>query len=160
MAWRKRDHAERAEALGYYDMLPDLKTELAASHLFDDKPRGVGHAWYRKKFVVPFQAGAETETRFIPARVGDNAFNNPEYRRVLECLSGAQRRAWLDGDWDLAPGQHFTAFSREIDVLGDFDETRAVEWWAAMDYGFAHCTVCLLARSGGDGNTFVVGRAR
>src|SRR5512141_1547967 len=60
-------------------------------------PGGVGHAWYRTKFIVPFQEGTERETRFIPARVADNQWNNPEYVRVLEGLSGWQKRAWLDG---------------------------------------------------------------
>ena len=58
----------------------------------------------------------ETETRFIPARVTDNAFNNPEYRRVLEGLTGWQKRAWLEGDWDIAAGQYFTTFRREVHV--------------------------------------------
>jgi hypothetical protein len=98
----------------------------------------------------------ETETRFVPARVNDNAFNNPEYRKVLEGLSGWQKRAWLDGDWDIAAGQYFTTFRREVHVLSDFDETRAVEWFAALDYGFAHYTVCLLGCKDGDGNTFIV----
>src|SRR5512135_2261278 len=42
-------------------------------------PGGVGHAWYRSKFIVPFQEKRETETRFLPARVTDNQWNNPEY---------------------------------------------------------------------------------
>ena len=33
---------------------------------------------------------------------------------------------------------------------------RAVEWFAALDYGFAHYTVCLLGCRDGDGNTFIV----
>src|SRR5262252_7599845 len=41
-------------------------------------PGGVGHAWYRTRFVVPFLQGKEAETRFVPARVTDNRFNNPE----------------------------------------------------------------------------------
>ena len=40
-------------------------------------PGGVGHAWYRSKFIVPFQEGRQTDTRFIPARVTDNRWNNP-----------------------------------------------------------------------------------
>jgi hypothetical protein len=119
-------------------------------------PGGVGHAWYRSKFVLPMVEKRETETRFIPARVGDNAFNNPEYRKVLEGLTGWQKRAWLDGDWDIAAGQYFTTFRREVHVLPDFDDTRAVEWFAALDYGFAHYTVCLLGCRDGDGNTFIV----
>jgi hypothetical protein len=119
-------------------------------------PGGVGHAWYRSRFVVPMLERREAETIFVPARVGDNAFNNPEYRKVLEGLTGWQKRAWLDGDWDIAAGQYFTTFRREVHVLPDFDETRAVEWFAALDYGFAHYTVCLLGCKDGDGNTFIV----
>jgi hypothetical protein len=88
--------------------------------------------------------------------VTDNAYNNPEYRKILEGLHGWQRRAWLDGDWDLAAGQFFTTFRREVHVVPDFDETRAREWFAALDYGFAHYTVVLLGCTDGDGNLFVV----
>ena len=119
-------------------------------------PGGVGHGWYRTRFIVPFQAGKETDTRFIAARVTDNRWNNPEYIRVLQGLSGWQKRAWLDGDWDIAAGQFFTNFMREVHVLPNFDDSRSVEWFAAMDYGFAHYTVCLLGCKDGDGNTFIV----
>jgi hypothetical protein len=119
-------------------------------------PGGVGHAWYRAKFIAPFQQCKETETRFVPARVTDNTFNNPEYRKVLEGLNGWQKRAWLDGDWDIAAGQYFTNFRRDVHVIEDFDDTRAQEWFAAMDYGFAHYTVFLLGCKDGDGNTFIL----
>ena len=94
--------------------------------------------------------------------MGDNAFNNPEYRKVLENLSGWQKRAWLDGSWDIAAGQYFTTFRRDVHVVDSepegpmFDDTRAVEWFAAMDYGYAHYTVVLLGCKDSDGNIFVV----
>lgn len=119
-------------------------------------PGGIGHAWYRAKFIVPCQRDAETDTRFIAARVGDNAFNNPEYTRVLQNLTGWQKRAWFDGDWDIAAGQFFTTFRRESHVVEEFDDTRAREWFAALDYGFTHYTVALLGCTDGDGNVFVV----
>ncbi|HWI57994.1 MAG TPA: terminase family protein [Bacillota bacterium] len=119
-------------------------------------PGGIGHAWYRTKFVLPYLEKREVETRFIPARVSDNAFNNPEYRRVLENLSGWQKRAWLEGDWDIAAGQFFTTFRRDVHVISDFDDTRARDWFAALDYGFTHYTVVLLGCTDADGNTFIV----
>src|SRR3954453_7554654 len=100
--------------------------------------------------------GEQTETGFVPARVGDNRYNNPEYRKVLEGLTGWQKRAWLDGDWDIAAGQYFTTLRREGHVVSSFDDTRAVEWFAAMDYGWTHYTVVLLGCRDGDGNVFVV----
>jgi len=119
-------------------------------------PGGVGHAWYRTRFVAPMLERRETETRFIAALVTDNRWNNPEYVRVLQGLSGWQKRAWLDGDWDIAAGQYFTTFRREVHVIEDFDDIRAREWFLALDYGFAHYTVALLGCTDGDGNLFVV----
>jgi phage terminase large subunit len=119
-------------------------------------PGGIGHAWYRTKFVVPFMEGTEASTRFVPARVTDNAFTNPEYVRVLQNLTGWQKRAWFDGDWDIAAGQFFTTFRREVHVIDQFDPTRAREWFCALDYGFTHYTVALLGCTDGDGNVFVV----
>jgi len=119
-------------------------------------PGGIGHAWYRNRFITPYQTKTETETRFIPAKVGDNRFHNPEYAKVLARLTGWQRRAWCDGDWDISIGQFFTNFRREIHVIDNFDETRAVEWVAALDYGFTHYTVVLLGCRDGDGNLFIV----
>ena len=119
-------------------------------------PGGVGHAWYRQRFIVPFQVRRERETRFIPARVTDNRYCNPEYVKVLSNLSGWQKRAWFDGEWDIAAGQFFTTFRREVHVVEDFDDTRAREWFCALDYGFTHYTVVLLGCTDGDGNVFVV----
>ena len=119
-------------------------------------PGGVGHGWYRSKFILPFQHGKEGDTRFIPARVDDNRYNNPEYRKVLESLGGWQKRAWLDGDWDIAAGQFFNTFRREVHVVDDFDEGRGVEWSMALDYGFTHYTVVLLGCKDADGNWFIV----
>ncbi len=119
-------------------------------------PGGIGHAWYRAKFIVPFAEGRERETRFVPAKVGGNRFNNPEYTKVLANLTGWQKRAWFDGDWDIAAGQFFTTFRRDVHVIDDFDDTRAREWFAGLDYGFTHYTVCLLGCTDGDGNIFIV----
>jgi phage terminase large subunit len=119
-------------------------------------PGGIGHAWYRTKFILPFGERRETETRFVPAKVGDNRFNNPEYTKVLANLTGWQKRAWFDGDWDIAAGQFFTTFKRDVHVIDHFDDTRAREWFCALDYGFTHYTVCLLGCTDGDGNVFIV----
>ena len=56
-------------------------------------PGGIGHAWFKKMFIAPFRDGAQTETRFIPATIDDNAFVNPEYRRTLDSYTGWLLRA-------------------------------------------------------------------
>jgi phage terminase large subunit len=119
-------------------------------------PGGVGHAWYRSTYVAPFLNGTQSSTRFIPATVTDNSFIDPGYRNVLDNLTGWQRRAWLDGDWDIAAGQFFTNFRREVHVLDDFSDGRALEWFAALDYGFHHYTVALLGCTDSDGNITIV----
>jgi hypothetical protein len=119
-------------------------------------PGGIGHAWYRSKFIVPFQERRETDTRFIPARVTDNRYCNPEYVKVLSNLSGWQKRAWFDGEWDIAAGQYFSTWKREVHLVDEFDDTRAREWFCALDYGFTHYTVALLGCTDGEGNVFVV----
>ncbi|MCI0363644.1 MAG: hypothetical protein L0219_07150 [Phycisphaerales bacterium] len=86
----------------------------------------------------------------------DNQFNNPEYAGQLARLTGWQRRAWFEGDWDIAAGQFFTNFRRETHVIEQFDPLCAVEWFAAMDYGFMHHTVVLLGCKDGDGNIYII----
>jgi phage terminase large subunit len=100
--------------------------------------------------------GTESSTRFIPATITDNSFTDPGYRNILDNLTGWQKRAWRDGDWDIAAGQFFTNFRREVHVLDDFSDRRAVEWFAALDYGFHHYTVALLGCTDSDGNTIIV----
>ena len=119
-------------------------------------PGGVGHAWFRSTFVTPYQQHLESDTRFIPATIHDNPFTNAGYRQVLERLTGWQRRAWLHGDWDIAAGQFFTTFRRDVHVVDHFNVSGDVEWFAALDYGFNHYTVVLLACRDADGNVCVM----
>ena len=60
-------------------------------------------------------------------QLDDNRFNNPECRRILEGLGGWQKRAWLNGEWDIAAGQFFTTFRRDVHVVDQFDDARATD---------------------------------
>ena len=117
---------------------------------------GVGHSFVKNEFITPLRAGQETGTRFIGATCRDNRFNNPEYIKILESFTGWQRRSWLDGDCDITMGQYFTNWREEKHVIDQFDERRAVSWFAALDYGFRHYTVVLLGCKTGDGQMIVV----
>lgn len=119
-------------------------------------PGGVGHAWFKKVLVEPFKRKLERETRFIPATVLDNKFVNVEYKQVLESLTGWQKAAWLHGDWDICAGQYFSNWREEFHVRDVIDESGALEWFAALDYGYTHYTAVTLGFMDGDGNIFIV----
>jgi phage terminase large subunit len=122
---------------------------------FTTNPGNIGHAWFKAMFIVPLRAGAEVDTRFVQSTVHDNRFVNPEYRATLEALTGWQRKAWLDGDWDLAAGQFFTNWRRDVHVAGAFEVPSHWRHWAGFDYGFSHYTACYPMGLDGDGNLFV-----
>lgn len=125
-------------------------------------PGGVGHAWYKGRFVEPFRKHREADTRFVSATADDNAFNNPEYKKRLEGLTGWKLRAWRFGDWDIAAGQFFTTFRRDAHVLHADHPKRfdvlPTHWevWLGLDYGFTHYTTAYLLALSGDGDLFVV----
>ncbi len=141
----------------------DLRTCLRTSKLnwrpriyTTTNPGGVGHDWYHQTFILPCERGAESATRFIPARVEDNQFLNPEYKQILADCTGWQKKAWLEGDWGIASGKFFSTFRPGIHVLREFDRSRIVEWFCGMDYGFTHYTVVLLIGRDADDHLFVV----
>jgi phage terminase large subunit len=113
-------------------------------------PGGVGHAWYKKRFVIPYRTGQEMYTRFFPATVDDNPFIDAGYRRRLEENTGWRLRAYRYGEWDIAAGSFFDTFREDVHVQTPYwtsiPETYSI--WLSMDYGYHHLTVVhLLARS-------------
>lgn len=120
-------------------------------------PGGVGHAFYKTHFIVPWRLGQQNGTRFIPSTYRDNAFLNPEYVDRLNALTGWQKRAWKDGDWDIAAGQFFTNFDRRVHVVKAQPIPEWWPWvWMAMDYGWTHPTFVLLFAKDLAGNVYVV----
>jgi hypothetical protein len=153
------EEATTLTARKYSDVLTSLRTSKPnwRPRLYSTtNPGGVGHEWYRKTFVVPYECHNEFATRFIPARVDDNKFTNPEYKIVLAERTGWQKDAWYYGKWDIAAGQFFDTFNHSVHVIHDFNPCDAVEWFAAMDYGYTHYTVVLLACRDAHGNVYVV----
>ena len=120
-------------------------------------PGGVDHAGFKREFIEPWRRQQETKTRFIPATVLDNVFINKEYVGKLEALTGWQRAAWLEGDWDIAAGQFFSTWRHDIHVLLKAFPLPA-HWpvWASLDYGFNHPTVVYLLTEN-DGVVYIVG---
>lgn len=123
---------------------------------FTTNPGNIGHAWFKTTFIEPMRRGEESDTRFIQATVRDNAFVNSEYRSELEGLTGWQRRAWLDGDWDIAAGQYYTNFRRDVHVVPAFEVPRHWPVWLGFDYGFVHYTAAYLLGQSDEGDLFAI----
>lgn len=108
-------------------------------------PGGIGHGWYKARFIDPATRGVETDTRYVGATVDDNAHINSGYTRILEGLTGWQLRAWRHGDWDCVAGQYFRTFSLAHHRVPKFGELpRHWRYWMALDYGFQHYTAAYL----------------
>lgn len=129
-------------------------------------PGGVSHARFKKTYIDPWKRDEQTDTRFIPATVKDNAFVNKEYISTLEELKGWQRKAWLEGDWDIASGQFFSNWRDDVHVyrLERDSNGKTIPFkipsgwtvWGALDYGFTHYTVFYLLAKDSDGKIYVV----
>jgi phage terminase large subunit len=123
---------------------------------FTTNPGNIGHAWFKALFIEPMRRGAEADTRFIQATARDNAFLNAEYRKELEGLLGWQRKAWFEGDWDIAAGQFFTTFRHGTHVIPHPEIPESWRVWCSLDYGFTHYTAAYLLAQDGDGNVYLV----
>lgn len=112
-------------------------------------PGGAAHAYFRNRFivngdgvVVTDKALSPPQTRvFVSARVDDNQellATDPNYKAGLQQISNeTERRAMLDGDWDVFEGQVFTEWRRALHVVAPL--TPPADWprWIAFDWGYA-----------------------
>jgi phage terminase large subunit len=103
-------------------------------------PGGVGHSWVKRLFIDREYRQTERpeDYTFIKALVYDNAAlmeRDTGYIRMLENLPESQRRAWLDGDWDIFEGQYFREFDREVHVVDPFVIPAYWKRYRALDYG-------------------------
>ena len=127
-------------------------------------PGNVGSQWVREMFVDPaepntaFNVGIDTPNgkkyitrRFIPAKLQDNPYlmQTDDYYIMLASLPEAQRKQFLDGDWDAYENSAFPEFDKRLHVVEPFEvpsgwyKFRAADWgysspacvlWFAIDY--------------------------
>lgn len=107
-------------------------------------PGGVGHTWVKSKFIegkVPGQEYTDETGRkivFIPAKVQENKFlmeSDPNYIKRLEQLPEAEKKALLEGEWDIFEGQFFPEFKKEIHTVKPFDIPKNWNRFRSLDYG-------------------------
>ena len=95
-------------------------------------PVNVGSQWVLEMFVDPaepntaFDVGIDTpkgkkyiSRRFIPAKLQDNPYlmQTDDYYIMLASLPEAQRKQFLDGDWDAYEDSAFPEFSKTTHVV-------------------------------------------
>jgi phage terminase large subunit len=107
-------------------------------------PGSVGHAWVKGRFIedrIPLQTYEDDLQRssiFIPAKVQENSFlmeSDPKYIQRLEQLPEKERKALLEGDWDIFEGQYFTEFRKDIHVIEPFVIPADWRRYMTLDYG-------------------------
>ena len=139
-------------------VIPGAKPKVRSA----TNPGGEGHTWVKKRFLdmaPPYTVKVflerhpitgETIPRsraFVPASLRDNPIllaNNPEYALQLAELPENERRALLEGRWDLFEGQAFSQWS-PLHVVRPF--AIPPEWprYYTVDYGYEApwCTLWL-----------------
>jgi len=90
-------------------------------------PGGRGHQFCRDRWVSktceePSYKAVDYE--FIPAGIRDNPYlmkNNPDYLENLEMLPEKERKALLEGDWNVFEGMFFNEWSYDAHTTDYFD---------------------------------------
>lgn len=136
-------------------------------------PGGPGHAWVKARFMDPapprtiVKDDTGLERVFIPASLGQNPHVGADYRRTLEQLPEAERRAYLHGDWDAFTGRVFRLEAHHLWSKARFAEHVAgqplgkdgvpLAWtrYRLMDWGFAHPYCVLWVAVDFDGRAWV-----
>lgn len=130
---------------------PDLPAIIRAAGM----PGGVGHTFTKKRFVDPAEYGTIIKGKggikriYIHATLADNPHIDPEYKKSLEALPEAEKKAKLYGDWNAYSGQVFDEFrdrpypDEPENALHVIDEFEIPSWWPRIvigDWGFAAMT--------------------
>jgi len=130
--------------------LRTVKPGIFANFIGASNPGNVGHAWVKRLWVDrhlnPDEERESDEYDFVPAKIWDNKVlleNDPSYVDRLKALPDNQRRALLEGDWDLFEGQFFTDWNRKYHVCKPFEIPAGWLRYRSIDYGFRAPFCCL-----------------
>lgn len=129
---------------------PDIKPQVKCG----SNPGNIGHMWVKKRFIddiTPFKEvkrvvdsdfGFYSYTvQFIPAKLSDNEIlmkNDPLYETRLKRLPPDEKRALLDGDWDVFKGQFFKEWNASVHICEPFHIPREWRRFRAIDWGYSN----------------------
>jgi len=132
-------------------------------------PGNIGHHWVKKRFIdnaepmkiterIDEESGAKYTTLFIPARVYDNKYimeADPAYVERLKKLPEDQRKALLDGNWEMFEGQFFKEWNYDVHTCEPFE---IPQWWnrfRSIDWGYTRPTAVLWYAVAPNGTIYV-----
>lgn len=121
--------------------LRTARSDIIPNFFGSTNPGGIGHAWVKRRWIDRqfYDWEDPDQYEFIPARVWDNQVlldTMPQYVKTLENLPELDKRAYMDGDWDVFKGQYFKNFRREIHICEPFIPTKPKRRIIALDYGY------------------------
>ena len=108
-------------------------------------PGNVGHLWVKRRFIdekepmVLYKDQLGLTSMFIPAKIYDNPSlieNDPLYVKRLESLPEQERKALLEGDWNIFAGQYFKEWTPRVHVVEPYYVPTLWKRFIAGDYGF------------------------
>ena len=119
-------------------------------------PGGPGHGWVKERYI-----DVEDKDRiFIPSKIQDNKplmDNDPGY---IDRIKGSGPewlvKAWLEGDWNIAPGAFFeNVWDPSVHVVEPFDIP--LEWrrWKSYDHGYKSPAGCVWFTQDYDGIIYI-----
>lgn len=132
----------------------DLPTYVRATF----NPGGIGHSWVKQRFVdhgtrecaqwtPQNDTGEDLRSRcFHFSTIHDNRAlldADPHYIQTLQALPENERRALLDGDWDVFAGQYFSEWRAAKHVIRPVPLDQGWPRWRCVDFGVARPFVCL-----------------
>lgn len=121
---------------------PTIKVRIRATA----NPGNIGHLWVKRRFIdnkVPvtvYRDDLGLLSMYIPARVYDNPsimLNDPTYVKRLESLPEKERRALLEGDWNIFAGQFFGEWTPDVHIVKPYHIPDEFPRFIAGDYGWS-----------------------
>lgn len=125
-------------------------------------PGGPQAAWVKEWYIdkdvdrVEYPSYDPVKYAFVPAGLEDNPYLGNDYEMTLRDLPPLLRKAYLEGSWDIWPGQFFPEWDRARHVAdwAGFDP-RGQRVVCGIDWGYIAPGVCLWAACTGEGKLYV-----
>lgn len=175
-AWLGIDEITQYTDIDYYDKIksvvrnsdPMIQPRVRCTC----NPSGPGRVWVKEYFEI--ESGIKSKVtltevmsaigtiqiarKYIISTILDNPTavqNDPQYIAYLESLPTAQRKQWLEGDFEASEGAAFEEFNQRTHVIEPFDIPQSWLKIRAIDWGFRSKAVCLWLAFNKEGDCYV-----